>query len=130
MTKKEFLEAVQKNAITKQLKKTVEKYGYELGGEPYITEYGYVSCGILPKDRGFRCFTPDFYLDVSFSKTDENLKSYYKYTWKMQTPAFWSIEGEELDKYVEGVNRGYALYKELLKIDLYKAEQRPAKLED
>ena len=132
MTKEEFIKAIDNNAITKQLKRVANKYGYELGGEwrPYITESGCISCGILPKDRSFRSFYPDINLNVSFSKTDENLKSFYKYQWEMGTTSYGNLEGEELDKYLEGIKKWVALYKELVKIDLYKLAVRPIKFDD
>lgn len=128
MTREQFLKAIENNSITKQLKRVAEKYGYKASESPYITEYGHINCAIYPEDRRPRSFYPEFYLNVSLTKTNE--EDFYKYKRQMGTTAYGGLEWEELDKYVKWITNAKKLYDELVKIDLYKLAQRPAEFDD
>ena len=130
MTKQEFITAVENNATTKQLKAVAEKYGYAVSDYPLITEYGDIKVYIYAQDRSFRNFKPEFYLETNFLFAHNREDSKYTYTWKVGTISYGSLNGEELEQYVKGINEAKALYDELVKIDLTKLEVRPETFED
>lgn len=130
MTKQEFITAVENNATTKQLKAVAEKYGYAVSDYPLITEYGDIKVYIYAKDRGFHSFKPELFLETNFLFAHNREDCEYTYTWKLGTVSYGSLNGEELEAYIKGVNDAKALYDELQNIDLKKLEVRPESFED
>lgn len=128
MTKKEFIKAVENNSTTKQLKAVAEKYGYAVSDYPLITEYGSIRIAIYPKDRSFHNFKPDFHLSEDLETLFKEKVS--KHHWEVWTISYGNLYGEDLDRYVKGINEAKSLYDELIKIDLTKLEVRPEAFED
>lgn len=129
MTKQEFLKAMETNEVFQQLKASAEKHGF-ICEYAYLTYYGEPRVSLYSKDyREFRDYRCNFYLrsDLDFSRNHDCCESYQR---EMGTTSYWSIYGEELEKYLEWVTESKALYDELKNIDLLKLQLKPEKLDN
>ena len=129
MKKQEFLKAMESNETFQQLKASAERHGF-VCEYAYLTYYGDPKVTIYSKNytefRDFRC---SFYLrtELDFTRRENCCKSYQREMW---TTSYWSLSGEELEKYLEWVTESKALYDELQNIDLLKLQVRPENFED
>ena len=129
MTKQEFLKAMETNEVFQQLKASAEKHGF-ICEYAYLTYYWDPKVTIYSKNyREFRDYRCNFYLrtELDFTKRENCCISYQR---EMGTTSYWSIYGEELEKYLEWVTESKALYDELKNIDLLKLQVRPEKFDD
>lgn len=124
MTKEQFLKQMKDNAVFQSIQYRADKCGY-VCDRAYI-QYKYPHICIYQKNRGWEDKHPDIYLETAHFAKEWNCK----YTWKIGTVSYGSLEWEALEDYIKSIDEAFTFYKNVKDLDLYLLPTCPEEFED